>query len=514
MEALSPMMVSQTNKLPRWLLLLTLLLLAAFLAACGGAATPSPGSQEEGASAPAVAETEPVKASPAQTAPVQTATAAESPATPAVEEPTSTQAPSQEAGEEQATLDGIPVGFTPEGYPYRGDPNAPVTVYEYSDYQCPFCSRHVSQTAPALDKNFVRKGTVRFVFRDMPLDSLHPNATPAAIAAACVADQGPVAYWKMHDLLFETQPEWSELPDPTDFFAQLAQQAGADLDQYQACLDSGEKQVQVAASLEEAQSLGFSGTPSFRFVREADGAGFNLVGAQPYDVFDQWISALQAGEDPVDPQQAREQEEPQLPFWATAEGLQPDPDRPGYTLAGDEFRGDPEATLTVVEFSDFECPFCRKHTLETQPILDQEFVEPGTVRWVFKHFPLDNIHPRAAIAGVAAECAAEQGQFWEMHDKLFTSTDRWVNDQPEEGLKALAQDLGLDMDAFNACLEDPAMMDRVRSDQADGAPFVRGTPTFVVLFPNGDGRLIPGALPADQFSQALTQLLEQAEAAN
>ena len=506
MEALNQMMESRTNQLPRWLLLLTLLLVTGLFAACGGSSTPQ-ASSEEAAPVAQVTEAPQADTPEADTPePVQEAS-------PTSQEAVPTEAPSQEAASEQATLDGIPVGFTEEGYPYRGDPDAPVTIYEYSDYQCPFCSRHVSQTAPALDKNFVRKGTVRFVFRDMPLDSLHPNATPAAIAAACVADQGPVAYWKMHDLLFETQPEWSELPDPSGFFADLAQQAGADLQQYKACLESGEKQAQVAASLEEAQSLGFSGTPSFRFVREEDGAGFNLVGAQPYNVFDQWISALQAGEDPVDPQQAQ-REEPQLPFWATAEGLQPDPDRPGYTMAGDEFRGDPEATLTVVEFSDFECPFCRKHTLETQPVLDQEFVEPGTVRWVFKHFPLDNIHPRAAIAGVAAECAAEQGQFWEMHDKLFTSTDRWVNNQPEEGLKALAEELGLDMDAFNACLEDPDMMDRVRSDQADGAPFVRGTPTFVILFPNGDGRLIPGALPADQFSQALTQLLEQAESAN
>ncbi len=166
--------------------------------------------------------------------------------------------------------------------------------------------------------------------------------------------------------------------------------------------------------------------------------------------------------------------------------------------------------MVIVEFSDFECPFCRQHTLETQPILDEQFVDNGKVMWVYKHFPLVSIHPHAKTAGVAAECAADQGQFWEMHDLLFSSTDKWINNDMEAGFISLAKELGLDMDAFTACLQSEENLARVESDIADGAPFVRGTPTFVILF-NNEGRLVPRALPADQFVDALNQILQQVE---
>ena len=97
------------------------------------------------------------------------------------------------AGDTQPAMHrGVPVGFTAEGYPYRGDPNAAITIYEYSDYECPFCARHVIQTEPALLAGFAEIGTVKFVFRDMPLSSLHANALAASIAANCVAEQDVV----------------------------------------------------------------------------------------------------------------------------------------------------------------------------------------------------------------------------------------------------------------------------------------------------------------------------------
>ena len=88
-------------------------------------------------------------------------------------------------------------------------------------------------------------------------------------------------------------------------------------------------------------------------------------------------------------------------------------------MAGDEYRGNTDAKVTVIEFSDFQCPFCKQHVEETQPALDEEFVDSGKVMWVFKHFPL-SIHPQAPAAGAAAECAADQGKFWEMHELLFS----------------------------------------------------------------------------------------------
>ncbi len=430
--------------------------------------------------------------------------------------PAGTEAPAQAATGDQATadnqetVDGIPVGFTEEGYPYRGSLDAPITVYEFSDYQCPFCARHVIQTEPALKDNYVANGQVRFVFRDLPLESLHPNAIPAAIAANCVAEQGAVPYWEMHGLLFRAQSEWSNMTDPASTFARLAEEAGADPDLYATCIaeTSDAKEAAVRASVDEAAAFDFTGTPSFLFVDEASKDAYPLVGAQPFDVFAGYIDAMIAGEPPVDPA-AAEQGAAQIPYWATAEGLAPDPDNPGVNMAGDFWRGDPDAPLTVIEFSDFQCPFCRQHTLDTQPVLDEEFVDPGTVRWVFKHFPVEQSHPQAVASSGAAQCAGNQGKFWEMHDLLFERSSDWANSGVDEALVTLAEELELDIDQFNACMEDEATYQKILADLNEGGGFVRGTPTFVVLY-GEEGRLIPGALPADQFSAALTQILAEA----
>jgi protein-disulfide isomerase len=431
------------------------------------------------------------------------------PAVEAPEEPA--EAPPVPVGQE--THQGAPVGFTEEGYPYRGDPNAPITVHEFSDYQCPFCARHAIQTEPALDQSYIRGGDARFIFRDFPV--LQPNSFPAAIAANCVAEQGIVPFWEMHGLLFRTQQEWARAEDPSDIFARLATEAGADADRYAVCLEERVDEITavIQQNVAEGRSYGLTGTPSFRFINEETAEVFTLVGAQPYEVFASYIETILAGGAPADPAQAQQQPqgEPQLPFWATEEGLTPDPENPDRTLAGDFWRGNPDAPLVVVEFSDFQCPFCRRHATDTQPVLDEQFVDPGDVMWVFKHFPVEQTHPQAIPAHVASECAGRQGHFWEMHHLIFENVQAWSNPDVEEVMTSYAAELGLDVEAFTACQAAEDALREVATDFMDGSQFIRGTPTFVVLY-NGIGRIIPGALPADQFSQALEMMLEEAQA--
>ena len=421
------------------------------------------------------------------------------------------------AGDTQPAMHrGVPVGFTAEGYPYRGDPNAAITIYEYSDYECPFCARHVIQTEPALLAGFAEIGTVKFVFRDMPLSSLHANALAASIAANCVAEQDIVLFWQMHDMIFRTQKEWAPLEEALSYFAGLVQELGADPTQYGSCMANNESQLaKVNESLAEAQSLGFTGTPSFRFVREETGETFTLTGAQPYDTFAGWIDTIASGGSPQGAAQAQQQQQQQgdgqLPFWATAEGLAPDPDRPGFTLAGDVYKGSSDAPIVIVEFSDFQCPYCSRHALTTQPVLDEEFVGQGEVMWVFKHFPIENIHPFAFTASVAAECAAEQEAFWQFHHRLFVEMAVWSRPNNNSYFMELAAEFELDTEAFATCLTGDVTAQAVQGDMQDGAPFVRGTPTFVVLA-GGEGRLIPGALPADQFVAALAEMLAELSA--
>ena len=412
-------------------------------------------------------------------------------------------------GATDETYEGMPVGFTTDGNPYLGKPDAPVVLEEWSDYLCPFCRRHFQQTLPALKDKYIRTGQMQLVFRDLPLASLHPVAALGHVAARCVAKQGGAArYWAMHDELYRRQEEWNRLPDPAAFLAEAATRAGADSAAYEACVKSEENAKAVEASVAEGQVLGFNGTPSFRFVDAKSGDAYTLVGAQPLAVFARRADALIAGKKPPEDPKPKP---PELPLWAKAEGLAPDPARPGYTTAGDPFKGNAGAKLTVIEFTDFQCDACARHVLETQPALDEQFVETGKVQWVVKHFPLRE-HAHAAVAAAAAECAADQGRFWEMQHRLFEQQDAWSKGDVDAALINIATELKLEPDAFKVCLNSRQALERVLKDLYEAQGVVRQTPTFVIVY--GDtGTSLSGARPADQFAKILEGLLEKAVAA-
>ena len=414
---------------------------------------------------------------------------------------TGTTAPAEAVG----TYNGLPVGFTDDGYPYLGDPEAPVSLVEFSDYLCPFCSRHATQTNPQLIEQYAASGQVRFVFWDYPLADLHPTAPSGHAAALCIAEQGAALFWAMHDELFAGQSQWASLSDNSDYLAGVAEQIGADLDAYQACLDSGRTVSVVDQRVAQARQLGFSGTPGFHIVDNRTDEIVEVVGAQPVDTFVAAIDAVIAGETPVttDPPD----DKPDLPFWATADGLAPDPDRPGYNLAGDAYRGNPEADLVVIEISDFQCPFCQRHALETQPLVDDQYVDSGRVMWVFKHLPLP-FHPQALAAATAAECAGDQQTFWEMHALLFERVDDWAVEPPDAVLVDLAGELGIDEGVFASCVGSRTALERVVEDLYDTSEVFGSTPTFVVLF-DGWASVIDGAQPFEEFAAAFEELLGQ-----
>ncbi|MFL7893125.1 MAG: thioredoxin domain-containing protein [Anaerolineales bacterium] len=424
------------------------------------------------------------------------------------DEPDEAQPTAQEAaspGQAQGDYADLPVGFTEEGFPYRGDPEAPVVLEEFSDYLCPFCGRHYNETLPTLLENYVAEGQVQYIFRDMPLVSLHPNAPIGHRAAICAGQQGADLYWQLHDQLFASQNQWASVPEPITYVTALAEDAGVEMDAFETCMADPQIETQINEGVAAGQALGFTGTPSFRFTSSESGESFTMIGAYPLATFTQWIDAILAGEAPPQEEQV-ETEPPELPFWANAEGLAPDPDRPGYTLAGDEYKGNPEASVVVVEFSDFQCPACQQHSLLVQPTLDQELIETGDILWVYKHLPLE-MHPQSLVAAVAAECAADQGKFWEMHDLLFESADRWGIDEPEPELVALAGELDLDESQFETCLDSREPVERVVSDIYASLGAISSTPSFVVLA-DGQGSILSGSRPADEFVTLLQGVLE------
>ena len=162
-------------------------------------------------------------------------------------------------------------------------------------------------------------------------------------------------------------------------------------------------------------------------------------------------------------------------------------------LEGRAFLGEPDALVTVIEMTDFECPFCRRHR---QQVLDDLLAEyGGRIRYYSLHFPLTSIHPLAFRASEAAECAHDQGRFWEYNEAMFDSTERLV----PETLIALAGDVDMDVAVFSQCLTSGSKRDVVVGDiQAGQSLGVRGTPTFFI-----NGKLLSGARPLDVFRKVI-----------
>lgn len=162
----------------------------------------------------------------------------------------------------------------------KGDKKAKVTVVEFTDFQCPYCSRFFTDTYGKIMKDYVDSGKVLYISRDLPLP-FHPNAKPAALAARCAGDQEK--YWEMHDKLFTSQTEWSELSDAKDKFIGYAKDLGLNQSKFTDCYTSGKYNEAIEADAALAAEVGVSGTPSFVI------NGEKLVGAQPYSEFQKVI---------------------------------------------------------------------------------------------------------------------------------------------------------------------------------------------------------------------------------
>lgn len=189
-------------------------------------------------------------------------------------------------------------------------------------------------------------------------------------------------------------------------------------------------------------------------------------------------------------------------------GAPPAPRRVTVTTQGGVALGSANASIALIEFSDYQCPFCKRFHDQSFAALKKEYVDSGKLRYVFRDFPLDRIHPQARKAAEAAHCMGAQGKYWQAHDTLFKNQDRLqVAD-----LKSYAAKAGLDTKAFNECLDKETYAKQVQQNLDDGIRAgVRGTPTFVLgrLDANGtvDGLLITGARPLEDFRQAIDQLL-------
>lgn len=181
----------------------------------------------------------------------------------------------QQPQEEKLVLGAVEIAkITENPAAVKGEEDAPVTIVEFSEYQCPFCKRYVDETYGRILEEY--EGKIRYIFRDYPL-AFHPHAQKTAEAAHCAGDQGK--YWEMHDLLFENREEWAEKTDISKELSGYAEEIGLDVSQFSGCLSSGKFAQAVKDDFDLGSSVGVSGTPTF-FIN-----GRKLVGAQPFENF-------------------------------------------------------------------------------------------------------------------------------------------------------------------------------------------------------------------------------------
>ena len=178
----------------------------------------------------------------------------------------------------------------------------------------------------------------------------------------------------------------------------------------------------------------------------------------------------------------------------------------------DPIIGNPDAEISIIEFSDFQCPFCARFHVQTLPLILEEYIDEGKVNLVFRDFPIQSIHPNAFPASIAAECANEQGKFREMHDKLFDNQNQSSRQQTSDAMlmfNQYAEEIKLDQEKFESCLSNGKYIDEIKKDLEDGRDYgVSGTPGFFI----GNDKIgyveLKGAQPFDSFKKVIDAQLD------
>jgi len=369
-----------------------------------------------------------------------------------------------------------------------------VTIVEFADFECPYCQR----VDPTLDRIRDEYGDrIRLVYRHHPLP-FHRQAMPAAqVAHEAYVQGGDPMFWRLHDVLFENRDDLERAD-----LERYAAQVGMDLSRLRAALDTERHEPRIQRDVDAANAAGARGTPNF-FIN-----GRYLAGAQPVEAFqaviDEEIALAEAMmERGVSRRNLYESfqrgaitsrsEEP-TPSAAADRPGRPDSDAIYRVPLGDSpARGGREPLVTIVSFSEFQCPFCSRVTPTLEALLERY---GDDLRVVFKHNPLP-FHDNAMPAAELAVEAHLQGRFWPVHDALFEnqrSLDRVT-------LLRIAGAAGMDVREARAALDDHRHRARVTRDQELAQQLgARGTPSFFI-----NGRYLAGAQPEPAFARLIDQ---------
>lgn len=386
--------------------------------------------------------------------------------------------------------------FGLKGAPLKGAESAIVTIVEYSDFECPFCGR-VNPTMKQIMETPEYAGKIRVIFKHNPLP-FHKNAPLAAEASLAAHAQGK--FWEMHDKLFDNMKALTR-PD----LEKYATEIGLDMVKFKEALDKNTYKDAVAKDLADAGKAGVKGTPHFLVNGKA------ISGAQPFEAFKTVIDTeikemetlTKGGKSLGDAFGERVKANFKLEAAEAkpAAPAGPDPSDELFVPVGDSpIRGNVAAAVTLVIFSEYQCPFCAR-VEGTIKELETKYGKDLRIVWKDNPLPFHDKAEPAARAGIAAHA---QGKFWEFHDKLFANQQALGLEE----LKGHAKELGLNMAKFDADMNAPTAAASIKEDQALATRLAaRGTPHFFV-----NGFRLRGAQPAPKFIEIIDRELARAKA--
>ena len=371
----------------------------------------------------------------------------------------------------------------------QGPAAAKVTIVEFSDFECPFCNRS-EPTVKGVLKKYGKDVALVWVNQPLPF---HANAMGAATAFQAAARQSADKAWALHDKMYDN---FKTLGKPE--IEKYAAEVGLNVGKLKKDWDDPKIKAEVEQDQKVAGEVGANGTPTF-FIN-----GRELVGAQPADAFEKIIDdelkkvdeLMKKGTPLKDVYKKRLEEAALAPAPAPAGAPAAPEGKQDVKLGDAPVKGPASAKVTVVLFSDFQCPFCSR-ALPVMKEIEDEY--KGKVRLAFKQLPLP-FHDKAHLAAQASLAANEQGKFWPYHDKLFAN--QGALDRPS--LEKYAEELGLNMAKFKAALDSGKYKDKVDSDAKEGAAVgASGTPTFFI-----NGTKVVGAQPFPAFKTIIDQELK------
>jgi protein-disulfide isomerase len=306
---------------------------------------------------------------------------------------------------------------------------------------------------------------VKVVFKQFPLVTIHQYAKPAALAS--IAAQKQNKFWEMHDLLYQNQRALDAAS-----LRRYAESLGLDMTAYDKVVADPETSRFLDQDMLEGQKAGVQGTPTF-FVDGVQSPNWDIGTMQ------RMVDAAKSGEDvSVTAGQIRAA---QMAAQAANQPKPPDPNQVyQIDIAGAPVRGAANAPVTIVEFSDYQCPFCAN----AEPLWKQVMeAYPNKVRFVYKQFPL-SFHQNARSGAAVALFAKEHGKYWEMHDLLFQNNQAMNKSTPEQILdvyRGYAKQLGLDEKALESAIKSEAYKSTIEKDVEDGKKAaVQGTPSVFI----------------------------------